>query len=173
MEELPYLSGRGRIVIGDRVYISGRISVGFNNRSPDLPELVIGDDTFIGHQCGFNVARSIRVGQHCYIASGVSIVDQDGHPIDAVERRAGMPTPPDGCKPVVIEDDVWIGFHAIILKGVTIGSRSIVAAGAVVTRDVPADSIAAGNPARVVKSLLPAPAPPPDAQAAAHASGGS
>jgi maltose O-acetyltransferase len=54
----------------------------------------------------------------------------------------------------VIEDDVWIGANAIILKGVTIGARSIVGAGAVVSRDVPPDCVVAGNPARVVKELL-------------------
>jgi len=141
MEELPYMGGRGRI------------SIGFNNRGDSLPELSIGARTFIGHQTGFNVARSIRIGKHCYIASGVSIVDQDGHPIDAHARRSGQPTPSDGIAPVVIEDDVWIGFHAIILKGVTIGARSIVAAGAIVSKDVPPDSIVGGNPARVIKSL--------------------
>ncbi len=155
MEELPYIGGTGRIVLGDRVYISGVISIGFNSRSGFTPELVIGDGTFIGHRCGFNVARSVRVGRHCYIASGVSVIDQDGHPVDAAARRAGHPTPPEGIAPVVIGDDVWVGFHAIILKGVTIGDRAIVAAGAVVVKDVPADCVAAGNPARVVKHLAP------------------
>ena len=156
MEELPYMGGHGRIVLGDRVYLSGFISIGFNNRQPEVPEFVVGDGTFIGHKCGFNVARSIRIGSHCYIASGVSVVDQDGHPLDAADRRAGLPTPPEGIAPVVIEDDVWIGFHAIVLKGVTIGARSVVAAGAVVAKDVPPDTVVAGNPARVVKSLVPA-----------------
>jgi acetyltransferase-like isoleucine patch superfamily enzyme len=155
MEELPYLGGRGRIVIGDRVYLSGRISIGFNNRAAELPELVIGDGTFVGHQCGFNIARSIRVGNHCYLASGLAVADQDGHPIDAAERRAGKPTPPETVAPVVIEDDVWIGFHVIVLKGVRIGARSVVAAGSVVTKDVPPDSIVGGNPARLLKTLVP------------------
>ena len=73
-----------------------------------------------------------------------------------VARRAGDPTPADGIAPVVIGDEVWVGFHAIILKGVTVGDRAIVAAGAVVTKDVPADAVVAGNPARVVKVLSPA-----------------
>lgn len=156
MEELPYMGGRGRIVIGERVYISGRISVGFNNRSGFDPELIIGDGTFIGHQCGFNVARAVRIGKHCYIAAGCAIVDQDGHPLDAADRRAGMPTPPEGIAPVVIGDDVWLGFGVTVLKGVTIGDRSVVAAGAMVTKDVPPDSVVAGNPGRVVKSLAAA-----------------
>ncbi len=159
MEELPYMGGHGRIVLGDRVYISGLISIGFSNVYEARPEFVVGDGTFIGHRCGFNASRSIRIGRHCYLASGVVIFDFDGHPVDATERRAGKPTPPEACRPVAIGDDVWIGGHATILKGVTIGDRSIVAAGAMVTKDVPPDSIVAGNPARVVKSLAPATEP--------------
>jgi acetyltransferase-like isoleucine patch superfamily enzyme len=55
--------------------------------------------------------------------------------------------------PVTIEDDVWIGAQCIILKGVTIGARSIIGAGSVVTKDIPADCVAAGNPCRIIKEL--------------------
>ena len=55
--------------------------------------------------------------------------------------------------PIVIEDDVWVGAHSIILKGVTIGARSIIGAGSVVTKNIPPDCVAAGNPCRVIKSL--------------------
>lgn len=55
--------------------------------------------------------------------------------------------------PVVIEDDVWVGAHCIILKGVTIGARSVIGAGSVVTKSIPADCVAAGNPCRVIKNL--------------------
>jgi acetyltransferase-like isoleucine patch superfamily enzyme len=153
METLPYLVGSGRIVIGERVQLSGKPAFGFNNRQHDAPELLIGDDTFIGHDCSFSVGRSVRVGRHCLLATGVRVQDFDGHPLDADQRRANIPTPPEGMRPVVIGDDVWIGTCALILKGVTIGDRSIIGAGAVVTRDVPPDVIVAGNPARVVKEL--------------------
>ena len=154
MELLPYLSGRGWIMIGDRVRISGKPSIAFSNRLNAQPELCVGDGTFIGHGCHFGIAESIQIGRNCLIAGGASVRDLDGHPIDAAQRRAGEPTPPAGVRPVVIEDDVWIGANAIILKGVTIGARSIVGAGAVVSRDVPPDCVVAGNPARVVKELL-------------------
>ena len=154
MELLPYLSGHGRIVIGDRVRISGKPSIAFSNRLNAQPELRIGDGTFIGHGCHFGIAESIQIGRNCLLAGGASVRDLDGHPIDAALRRSGEPTPPTGVRAVVIEDDVWIGANAIILKGVTIGARSIVGAGAVVSRDVPPDCVVAGNPARVVKELL-------------------
>jgi carbonic anhydrase/acetyltransferase-like protein (isoleucine patch superfamily) len=154
MEELPYLVGRGRITIGSGVRLSGKSSVTFSNRGQRIqPELWIGDDTFIGHDCALNIAQSIRIGSHCLLASGVRVQDYDGHPLDADQRRAGEPTPPQGIKPVKIGDDVWIGAGAIILKGITIGDRSVVGAQAVVTKDVPSDVVVAGNPARVVKHL--------------------
>ena len=153
MEELPYLTGSGRIVVGNRVRLSGKSSIAFGRPQKATPEFMIGDDSFIGHACAFSISSSIRIGRHCLLAGGVQVFDMDGHPLDAESRRAGEPTPPEGTAPVVIEDDVWIGTQAIILKGVTIGSRSVVAAGAVVSRDVPPDVVVAGNPARVVKRL--------------------
>jgi acetyltransferase-like isoleucine patch superfamily enzyme len=153
MEELPYLAGQGEIVIGERVRLSGKPSIGFSNRLRTRPSLVIGDGTFIGHQCSFHVAAAVRIGKDCLLAAGVKVYDFDGHPLDAARRRAGEPTPSEGVRPVVIGDDVWIGTGAIVLKGVTIGDRSVVGAGAVVSRDVPTDVVVAGNPARVVKEL--------------------
>ena len=155
MEELPHLRGSGRIILGAGVRLSGRMVISFNTRGMMPPEFVVGDRTFVGHLCSFSIARSIRIGRHCYIAAGVSIMDQDGHPIDATARRAGLPTPPDAVQTVAIGDDVWLGAGAVILKGVTVGDRAIVAGRAVVTKDVLADTVVAGNPARLVKTLEP------------------
>jgi acetyltransferase-like isoleucine patch superfamily enzyme len=153
MEQLPYLLGKGRIVIGDRVRLSGKPSIGFSNRLHPDPELIIGDGTFIGHDCSLVIATAITIGKHCLLAGGVKIYDVDAHPIDAARRRVEEPFPPENSRPVIIEDDVWVGTRAMILKGVAIGARSIVGAGAVVTSDVPPDVVVAGNPARVVKRL--------------------
>lgn len=155
MEELPYITNSGRIVIGDRVLLSGRSSMTFGRVHDSVPELLIGSDTFIGHGCSFHIGKSITIGNHCLLAAGVTIYDMDGHPLDANSRRAGEPSPPDSIKPVTIEDDVWVGSGSIILKGVTIGSRSVIAARSVVTQDVPADSIVAGNPARLIRQMVP------------------
>jgi acetyltransferase-like isoleucine patch superfamily enzyme len=156
IEDLPYILGSGRIVLGDRVRLSGRSTLAFG-RPVDgkLPELVIGDGTFVGHGCAFHAGRSIRIGRHCLFATGAAVYDLDGHPLDAARRRAGEPSPPDDIAPVVVGDDVWVGNGAIILKGVTVGDRAVVAARSVVTKDVPPDTVVAGNPARVVKELPP------------------
>jgi acetyltransferase-like isoleucine patch superfamily enzyme len=153
MEELPYIQGCGRIVIGDGVRLSGQPQLGFNNRHNDRPLLSIGDGTFIGHYTSISVAEAVRIGRHCLLAGGVSIADYDGHPLNAEARRAGETSPLAEVRPVTIGDDVWIGTGATILKGVIVGDRAIVGAHAVVTKDVPPDTVVAGNPARVVKSL--------------------
>ena len=153
MEQLPYVNGSGRIVLGDHVTFGGKPAFVFGNRAATMPELTIGDHTFIGHGCGFACSQSITIGRHCLIAGGVQVSDYDGHPVDAARRRAGEPTPPEGIRPVTIGDDVWIGAGALILKGVTIGDRAVVGAGAVVTKDVPPDVVVGGNPARIVKRL--------------------
>jgi acetyltransferase-like isoleucine patch superfamily enzyme len=93
----------------------------------------------------------VKIGRHVNIGGNVRIFDHDFHALDADVRRG-----PRGCddcatKPVTIGDDVFIGAQSIILKGVSIGDRAVIGAGSVVTKDVPADSIAAGNPAVVVK----------------------
>jgi acetyltransferase-like isoleucine patch superfamily enzyme len=156
MEELPYIQGCGRIVIGDCVCLSGKSDFSFNNRHSDAPLLSIGDGTFVGHQCSLIVGKSIHIGRHCLLAAGVSISDYDGHPLDAEARRRGETSPASEIRPVIIGDDVWIGGGAAVLKGVTIGDRAIVGACSVVTKDVPPDTVVAGNPARVVKNLVAA-----------------
>jgi len=152
IDRLPAIGGRGTIILGDNVRLAGVISFGFLNRWIEAPELVIGDQTFIGHGCAISVGSSVRIGKHCLLAGCVSVSDYDGHPTDAALRRTS-PAPRESIKPVVIGDDVWIGAGSRILKGVSIGDRSIVAAGAIVTKPVPPDVIVAGNPARIVKHL--------------------
>ena len=106
----------------------------------------------------------IEIGQHCLVSWNVGIADSDFHPIDAAQRRIDTmalapfyegrpPRPKLETAPVIIADNVWIGMNAIILKGVTIGENSIVAAGSVVSKSVPANVVVAGNPAVVVKQL--------------------
>jgi acetyltransferase-like isoleucine patch superfamily enzyme len=153
MEQLPYLTGKGDIVVGSGVRLSGKSSFCFNNRQLERPQIIIGDNTFIGHNSALIAGHRIEIGRDCLIAGGVRIADQDGHPTDAERRRAGEPTPAEQISPVVVGNDVWIGSGALILKGVRIGDRAIVAGRAVVTRDVEPDTIVAGNPARVVKDL--------------------
>lgn len=98
--------------------------------------------------------RHIKIGNNVLLGGGTIIIDSDAHSLDWQARRniaTDLKSKKDA--PIVIEDDVMIGMNCLILKGVTIGARSVIGAGSVVTQSIPADCIAAGNPARVIKCL--------------------
>ena len=151
IEQIPYIRGPGQITIGQDVYISGKIDISFSRHGDDAPELVIGDHSFIGHGCCFAVARAIRIGDHCHVAGGVRIQDNDGHPLDPECRHRGDPVDEENIRPVTIEDGAWVAAGATVLKGVTIGENAVVGARSVVVKDVPAGAVVAGNPAREIR----------------------
>jgi acetyltransferase-like isoleucine patch superfamily enzyme len=109
---------------------------------------VIGDHVGIGAYCEFGC--DIRIGQHVLIASHCGFLSRDAHTYDSPGTTM-FEGPRSDRQGIVVEDDVWIGFGAIVLSGVTIGRGSVIAAGAVVIEDVPPYSIVAGNPGRVVR----------------------
>ena len=125
------------------------------NDSFNYSSIEIGDDVFIGSGALFHASESrITIGSKVMFGPGVAILGGD-HNVSQIGRFMFDVTDklPGNDRPVVIEDDVWIGARAIILKGVTIGENSVVAAGAVVTKSVPANVVVAGNPAVVTKEL--------------------
>jgi len=146
-----WVQGAGRIVIGDDVLIDGKCSFTFTNRYDKSPILSIGSRCYIGHDCRFVVARNIEIGNDVRLATGVTLREAPGHPLNPVRRAAGEAAPPESVKPIRIEDGAWLGADATILGGVTVGQGSVVATCAVVTRDVPPGVVVAGNPARVVR----------------------
>jgi acetyltransferase-like isoleucine patch superfamily enzyme len=102
---------------------------------------------FIGHECAFTGHGAINIADEVMIAHKVNLVTA-GHPVAPDQRRAYLTA-----APITIETNVWIGAAATILPGVNVGADSVVAAGAVVTRDVPPATLVAGVPARVVRQL--------------------
>lgn len=111
-------------------------------------DVIIGDHTRIGIHC--TVIGPVCIGNHVNLAQGITVTALNHNFSDATKRidEQGVST-----KPVVIGDDVWIGANAVILPGVTIGSHCVVAAGAVVTKDVPDNTVVGGVPAKVLKTL--------------------
>jgi acetyltransferase-like isoleucine patch superfamily enzyme len=146
---MPLVEGHLRIRLGQKVRMAGRSTFSAASRSRD-PVLEIGDNSYLGYQTAITVGAHVTIGRHVLIANRVFIAGDDGHPIGPEARRS---TPGPGTGFVAIEDDVWIGEAAIVLKNVRIGSGAIVAAGAVVAKDVPSRTIVAGNPARVVRRV--------------------
>ena len=111
-------------------------------------DIIIGDHTRIGlHN---TIIGPVTIGHHVNLAQGITVTALNHNFEDAGKRidEQGVST-----TPVVIEDDIWIGANAVVLPGVTIGHHSVVAAGAVVTKDVPPHSLVAGVPAKIIKQL--------------------
>jgi len=114
---------------------------------PDIVGIDIGDYCLICPGVRIAASRQISIGNSCMIASGAYLTDSDWH--DIYDRSM----PVGKSAPIILEENVWIGDSAIVCKGVTIGKNSIIGAGSVVVSDIPANVIAAGNPARVVREL--------------------
>ncbi|MBU2668048.1 sugar O-acetyltransferase [Actinoplanes bogorensis] len=110
--------------------------------------LHIGDRTFINFGLMALDVAEIRIGQDVLMGPNVQLLTPT-HPVDPEPRRAKW----EAALPITIGDNVWIGGMAVICPGVTIGANSVIGAGAVVTKDIPADVVAVGNPARVIRSV--------------------
>lgn len=111
-------------------------------------QIEIGDGVFVNMNCVFLDCAAVRLGDRVQLGPGVQLLTAD-HPRDPVARAAG----PELARPIVIGSHAWLGGGVIVCPGVTIGEGSTVGAGSVVTRDVPAGVIAAGNPCRVLRRL--------------------
>lgn len=125
--------------------IKGSIYAGRN------ASICIGNNVGVSSACIW-AANSITIGNHVKIGSDSIILDTDCHNLDYIKRRTPA-TDVGNSAPINIEDDVLIGTRCIILKGVTIGARSIIGSGSIVTKSIPSDCIAAGNPCRVIKII--------------------
>jgi len=108
----------------------------------------VGDSVFFNFNCVVLDVAPVEIGSHVLFGPNVQIYTAT-HPIDAETRRTGL----ELGKPIRIGSDVWVGGSVIINPGITIGSRTVIGAGSVVTRDLPDDVFAAGNPCRVIRSL--------------------
>jgi acetyltransferase-like isoleucine patch superfamily enzyme len=148
-----------QIVIGANSHIRGELMIFAHGG-----HISIGKWCYVGVGTRIWSGASIDIGNRVLISHSVNIFDNLTHPIRASERheqarqifKTGHPRDISlDDKPIKINDDAWIGACAIVMRGVTVGQGGIVAAGAVVTKDVPAYSIVAGNPAVVVRELLP------------------
>jgi acetyltransferase-like isoleucine patch superfamily enzyme len=147
------------VIIGKHVscYAGCSFSIGPNGHC------IIGDFTLLNGAL-IMAEEEISIGSHCLISWNVGIADSDFHPLEPAQRiidaqalapyfKDRPPRPRVKTAPVKIADNVWIGMNAVILKGVTIGENSVIAAGSVVTKNVPLNSVVAGNPANIVKEF--------------------
>lgn len=156
--------------IGSRVKISvgGEFICGkdviLNDTGIDLPKwshinvasgatLEIGDHSGLS-QFSIDCKEHIKIGKHVNIGAGCLIMDSNFHSTEfLVRRNRSLDKKSQNTAPIIIEDDVFIGARCIICKGVTIGARSVIAAGSVVVKDIPEDCIAGGNPCKVIRGI--------------------
>ena len=150
--------GPGEIVLGAKAHLvsdykRSPLGVGSRCKFVTFPgaRIILGDGVVLG---GTIIAarKSVEIGDGTGVAANVVIADSDFHVVWPPERRFDL-APIEEAEPVKIGRRVWIGYGAIILKGVTIGDNAVIGAGSVVTRDVPANTLAAGSPARPIRRL--------------------
>jgi maltose O-acetyltransferase len=138
--------------LGANSFVMPRVAVdvGFN--------VEIGDNTFINQNATLLDSYPIRIGNDVQIGPNCAFYPV-GHPLRVAERRIVNPETGEHSHkttgaPIVIEDSVWLGGNVVVLPGVTIGARSVIGAGSVVTKSIPPDVFAAGNPCRVIKPII-------------------
>jgi acetyltransferase-like isoleucine patch superfamily enzyme len=141
------IRGTGRLVFGNGITLIGNV-VPIELVSHKGACITIGDHTFINYGSSISAHKLVTIGRHCLLGHYTLILDNNEH--DLHQHRMLPPS-----EPVVIEDHVWIGSRVCILPGVRIGHHSAIGAGSVVTSNIPAYCLAAGNPARVVRSIGP------------------
>ncbi|MEZ5512879.1 MAG: acyltransferase [Steroidobacteraceae bacterium] len=160
-ESQPKLLGNLGIELGRNVTLAGNqtwIATGDSTRK----NLVVRDCSYLGYGVVIAVGSLVEFGSHILVSDYVRFLGSDGHPQDPLARARGEPAVQRNIGRIVVKDYAWIGAHAIIMKGVTIGRGAIVAAGAVVTKDVPELTIVGGNPGAAIGKVPP----PPDWPAA-------
>jgi len=143
-----YFRAGGDVEFGDGVTLVGTV-VPIEIVSHEGSHISIGEHTFINYGASITAYREVRIGSHCLLGHHLRIIDRNEHGLEQREIAQAAP--------VLIEDHVWIGAHVIILPGVRIGRPSAIGAGSVVTKDVPANCLAVGNPARVLRQITGSP----------------
>jgi acetyltransferase-like isoleucine patch superfamily enzyme len=139
------LSGCGEVVLGKGVSLNGTV-VPIELVTYASGRIEIGNYTFINYGSSIAARASVKIGPYCHLGHYAFVMDNDQH--DVVSHTE-LPQ----SDPVIIEDHVWIGSKVVILPGVRIGSRAVIGAGSIVTKDIPPRCVAAGNPARVLRHL--------------------
>ncbi|MBS1856563.1 MAG: acyltransferase [Acidobacteria bacterium] len=148
IDGLPYVSGHTEIHIGDNVWLGGRIGI-FSGRMIEHPRLIIKDYAELGWNVQITVSKEVIIEEHARVSFDCRISDSDGHPREADLRAQNCPPKLEDIRPVRICRDAWIGNGTHIMKGVTIGEGAVIGANSVVISDIPAFSLAMGNPAEV------------------------
>jgi acetyltransferase-like isoleucine patch superfamily enzyme len=143
----PSIQNRGVMRIGERVRLVSTIAT-LEMVTEAGGALEIGPGAFINYGCSIAATKLVQIGPCCNIGTYVIMMDNDFHRLEP-EHRNEYPE----SAPIILEKNVWLGARVIVLRGVTIGTGSVIGAGSVVTRDIPPRTLAAGVPAKVIRHL--------------------
>jgi len=149
---MPQVLGALRIRLGRDCRLSGQSTL-IGRTDTANPELVVGDNVDIGWQTTISVGTRVEIGDNVRLAGRCMLAGFPGHPMDPAARAAGAADTADQIGDIILERDVWLATGVMVMAGVRIGHGTVVAAGSVVTRDLPPMVLAAGAPARVVRQL--------------------
>ncbi len=142
--KLKILKKNAKINIGNKVKFCNGVKISaWGNEYKSI--INIGDNTWIGDRTEIHAGKSVDIGANCNISWDVCIMDRDYHKFNSEKEEI---------EPIKIGDNVWICCNSLILKGIKIGDGSVIAAGSVVTKDVPANVLAGGNPAKILKESI-------------------
>lgn len=150
---MPLVLGNLTIEMGDNCRVSGISTLSGRSMNGQASHLVIGNNVDINWQNNIAVGGSIIIEDNVRLAGQVFLAGYPGHPIDAQERAAGLPDHESQVGDIILKRNVWLATGVSVMAGVTIGEGTIVAAGSIVTNDLPSGVLAAGIPAKVIKSL--------------------
>ncbi len=150
---MPLVLGKLKMTLGRDCRVAGMMTISGRTSADISPELIVGDNVDLGWGSSIAVGSRIVIGNNVRLAQGILLMGYPGHPLDAEARARGDADTIDQIGDIVLEEDVWLASRVIVSAGVTIGRGTIVAAGSVVTKDLPPYSLAAGAPAVVKRSL--------------------
>lgn len=150
---MPFTMGPVRISLGEGCRVAGKMTILGRAAPGTTPTLKVGDNVDLGWDGNIAVGRNVEIGNNVRLAPGVYLLGYPGHPIDAAQRATGAMDTDDQIGDIILEDDVWIGSRSTVMAGVRIGRGTVVAAGSIVTKDLPPFVLAAGVPAVVKKQL--------------------
>jgi len=143
----PRIVNMGEIRIGNRFIMFNHVVPCELGTHPG-GKIEIGDGVFLNYGCSLSAHDLVKIGDKCQIGSYACMMDNDYHQVDDREK-------PGESAPIVLERNVWLGVRVVILKGVTIGENSVIGAGSVVSRSIPPNCLAAGVPAKVIRTFDP------------------
>ncbi len=153
---IPWMNQALDIEVGERCRISGVTTFTGRAHGAQKAQLLIGNNVGISWQTTIAVGTRVVLKDNVRMAGRCFLAGYPGHPVNPAARAAGEPDTDAQVGDIVLEQDVWLGTGCTVLAGVTIGRASIIGAGSVVTKDIPAGVIAAGSPAKVIRPLTEA-----------------